>query len=245
MKWGMVAGIVLVLVLLAVPALPNSFQWQDTAVQIWASRYTEMSAICSGAWVEWQGKPYVLTAAHCVAFTEGASLMVTKDRKNFEELTLVQMGWKKVDGGSGDAGGTRSQKSSPEVTRPFGKPIQSEEVILGWWDMSGGDWALLTAKTVVRPAASVSKTRPAVGQRLWTYTYPLGLDRVLTVGIVMNPSYRLPGTPFDNSIVADLRVWGGSSGSVVYSENGSAIGLVSALLRGVQLAVVTPLDKLP
>lgn len=239
MKWGLIAAVSVALVLAGMGSgHPETFKWQETSVQIWASQYTDMSAICSGAWVEISGKPYVLTAAHCVALSETSALMVTRDRKNFEELTLVRMGWKKTQGQAGEQGGATSSR----IVRPHGKPLQGEQVFMGW-DMSGGDWAVLSAKSSVRPAGMITKAKPQTGQQLWTYTYPLGLDRVLTVGITMNPSYRIPGTPFDNFIATDLKVWKGSSGSVVYAGDGVAVGVVSALIEGAQIALIAPLDK--
>lgn len=104
------------------------------------------------------------------------------------------------------------------------------------------DWALLTSDTMQPSLApkQVVTERPPVGGILSGWGYPMSGDRLYTVGPVLSSEYRIPNSPFDRFVAADLPVWYGSSGTVVYF-NRQPVGVVAAIIQGMNVALVSPL----
>lgn len=98
---------------------------------------------------------------------------------------------------------------------------------------------------------------PAAGAPLWTWGNPDNQGRALTLGYVMNPSYRKPpisGTldgkevmlDLRGCIVAELSIAPGSSGGMVIGEQG-LVGVVSSDFtheNGFKTTFITPIARL-
>jgi V8-like Glu-specific endopeptidase len=227
--------VVLVGLLLGVlrPALgakwPGWVRLEGAAVQLWARDFGSMSAICSASAVRGpDGKTYLLTAGHCAV--QPVIWSVTQDGATFYEAKLVASGWKLRTG----AGFIDKIRLGLVVGRP---PVSEADA-----DTSGGDWGLLETDLKPKQVLTVSSAKVAVGDRVFLVSYPIGGDRFGSEGIVANPSYAAPGTPWHKYIAADISALPGSSGGAAANEEGEVVGILVAGVGQSRLHLLTPVS---
>ena len=228
---GLICFVGLSILLLGIPASGSRWSGWDrlegAAVQLWARDFGSMSALCSATAVRSpDGKVYLLTAGHCAV--QPVIWSATQDGATFYEARVVASGWK-LRGGVGFIDKIRSGLVVGRQT------ISHEDV-----DTTGGDWGLMETRMVPKQVLTLSSAKVATGDRVFLVSYPIGGDRFGSEGVVANPSYAAPGTPWHRYIAADISALPGSSGGGVVNEAGEVVGILVAGVGESRLHLLTP-----
>ncbi len=129
------------------------------------------------------------------------------------------------------------------VTRDGLNFVEAKVLARGWVgnDTSGGDWAVLeiNGRHSVMPLGDSSTVK--MGMSVFAVGFPIGGDKIATQGMVGNPRYRAPGTPWDGYIAASLTALPGSSGTTVVNKDGQIIGILVATAGNV-FFLLTPIN---
>lgn len=75
--------------------------------------------------------------------------------------------------------------------------------------------------------AALAKTRPVMGDMIFTVTDPLGMENTLGKGLVSNNQERTPNS-LDTIAIDIIGACKGSSGGGAYNANGELVGVVTA-----------------
>lgn len=232
-KLTVVVAALLVLLSGAVSAQTKWPGWDALDVssfQIYVKEFGSLTSACSAGAFFTNGKTTrLLTAGHCV-YDETVRYAITRDGLNFVAARVLDKGWKGSSAGAAVRAHLRLGLLTPQQV-PSGV------------DTRGGDWAIIEVDGRLPVTALGTSKGLDLGDLLFSVGFPIGGDKMAAQGMVGNPRYNAPGTPWDGYIGARIPAAPGSSGTIVVNEKSQIIGILVAGARNdAMLHLLTPID---